>query len=82
MGDDLPDLPVLAAAGLAACPADAVEEVHAACHYVTQAVGGHGAVREVIELILKHQGLWEPLLEPLRTPATADIAEPTSESFS
>jgi 3-deoxy-D-manno-octulosonate 8-phosphate phosphatase (KDO 8-P phosphatase) len=59
MGDDLPDLPVLCAAGLAACPADAVEEVREAAHYVTRAPGGRGAVREVIQLILKSQGAWD-----------------------
>ena len=82
MGDDLPDLPVLAAAGLAACPADAALEVRAICHHVTRASGGRGAVREVIELILKHQGLWEPLVAPLRIPATADAGEPTAEELS
>jgi 3-deoxy-D-manno-octulosonate 8-phosphate phosphatase (KDO 8-P phosphatase) len=63
MGDDLPDLPVLRVAGLAACPADAADEVRAACHHVTRSPGGRGAVREVIEMILKHQGLWDSLLE-------------------
>jgi 3-deoxy-D-manno-octulosonate 8-phosphate phosphatase (KDO 8-P phosphatase) len=58
IGDDLPDLPVLGAVGLAACPADAVEEVRRAAHLVTQAPGGHGAVREVVEIILKSQGKW------------------------
>jgi len=62
MGDDLPDLPVLRAAGLAACPADAVAEVRQASHFITQAPGGRGAVRELVEAILKHQGAWEPLL--------------------
>lgn len=71
VGDDLPDLPVLASAGLAACPADASEEVRAACHLVTGAPGGRGAVREVIELLMKHQGLWDPLVAGLRVPAVA-----------
>jgi 3-deoxy-D-manno-octulosonate 8-phosphate phosphatase (KDO 8-P phosphatase) len=64
IGDDLPDLPVLRAVGLAACPADAVGEVRAAAHLVTLAPGGRGAVREVIEVILKSQGKWESLVEP------------------
>ncbi len=59
MGDDLPDLPVLRAAGLAACPGDAVEEVREAVHYVARAPGGRGAIREVVELILKSQGAWD-----------------------
>ena len=59
VGDDLPDLPVLRAAGLALVVADAAPEVRAAAHYVTVAHGGRGAVREAIELILKHQGHWD-----------------------
>jgi 3-deoxy-D-manno-octulosonate 8-phosphate phosphatase (KDO 8-P phosphatase) len=67
IGDDLPDLPVLNVAGLAACPADAVSEVRASAHFVTQTPGGRGAVREVIETILKHQGVWEQLMTHYRT---------------
>jgi 3-deoxy-D-manno-octulosonate 8-phosphate phosphatase (KDO 8-P phosphatase) len=62
IGDDIYDLPVLRRAGLAACPADAVAEVKKASHYVCQAKGGHGAVREVAELILKAQGKWEKII--------------------
>jgi 3-deoxy-D-manno-octulosonate 8-phosphate phosphatase (KDO 8-P phosphatase) len=62
IGDDLPDLPVLRAVGLAACPADAVAEVQAAAHLVTRSVGGHGAVREVVEVVLKSQGKWDVLV--------------------
>ena len=68
MGDDLPDLPVLADAGLAACPADAAAEVRASVHLVTHAPGGRGAVREIVEILLKHQGAWEPLVARLRAP--------------
>jgi 3-deoxy-D-manno-octulosonate 8-phosphate phosphatase (KDO 8-P phosphatase) len=64
IGDDLPDLPVLRAVGLAACPADAVAEVRDAAHLVTRAPGGRGAVREIIEIILKSQGKWDSPLEP------------------
>jgi len=56
MGDDTPDLPALALAGLPACPADAAAEVVAACGYVANAPGGRGAVREVVDLILGHRG--------------------------
>jgi 3-deoxy-D-manno-octulosonate 8-phosphate phosphatase (KDO 8-P phosphatase) len=62
LGDDLPDLPVLGAVGLAACPADAVPEVQKAAHLVTHAPGGRGAVREVVEIILKAQGRWHSLV--------------------
>jgi 3-deoxy-D-manno-octulosonate 8-phosphate phosphatase (KDO 8-P phosphatase) len=62
MGDDLPDVPVLRVAGLAACPADAVEEVRSVAHIVTKARGGQGAVRELIERLLKRQGLWDGAL--------------------
>jgi 3-deoxy-D-manno-octulosonate 8-phosphate phosphatase (KDO 8-P phosphatase) len=62
MGDDLPDLPVLRDVGLAACPADAAAEVRDAVHLVTGAPGGHGAVREVVEVILKSQGRWSSLI--------------------
>ena len=58
VGDDLPDLPMLARAGFAACPADAAPEVMAACDLVCGSVGGHGAVREVAEVLLKAQRRW------------------------
>ncbi|MGH9714713.1 MAG: KdsC family phosphatase [Candidatus Acidiferrales bacterium] len=59
VGDDLPDLPLLGRAGLAVAVADAVVEVKRAAHYITTVPGGHGAVREVVELILKAQGKWK-----------------------
>ena len=62
MGDDLADLPVLRVVGLAACPADAVAEVKDAAHLITRAPGGRGAVREVVEVILKSQGRWSELI--------------------
>lgn len=52
VGDDEPDLPMLAAAGFSVAPHDAVAAVRRAVHYVTKADGGRGAVREVIEMIL------------------------------
>ncbi len=63
VGDDLADLPALSAVGLAACPADAVAEVKDAADLITQAPGGRGAIREVVELILKSQGTWSGLIE-------------------
>ncbi|MGH9373427.1 MAG: KdsC family phosphatase [Vicinamibacterales bacterium] len=62
MGDDLLDLPVLARAGLSAAPADAAAEVQQAVHWVSSAAGGRGAVRELIELVLRAQGRWDTVL--------------------
>ncbi len=62
MGDDLPDLPALAGAGLAACPADACPEVRARCHLVCAAPSGNGAVRELIQLLLTARGRWDELV--------------------
>lgn len=58
MGDDLVDLPVLKRVGLSVAPPEAIDEVKISCHYVTKKSGGKGAVRELIEIILKSQGLW------------------------
>jgi 3-deoxy-D-manno-octulosonate 8-phosphate phosphatase (KDO 8-P phosphatase) len=62
MGDDILDLPVLSRAGLAAAPADAADDVRQRVHWVTRARGGDGAARELIELILRAQEKWEPLV--------------------
>jgi 3-deoxy-D-manno-octulosonate 8-phosphate phosphatase (KDO 8-P phosphatase) len=62
MGDDVLDLPIMARAGLCACPADGVEEVRSRVDYVSRAVGGDGAAREFVELVLKAQGRWERLI--------------------
>src|SRR3984893_726382 len=56
IGDDLPDLPILQRVGLAVAVANAVYEVKRAAHYITTVPGGQGAVRELVELILKAQG--------------------------
>jgi len=53
MGDDLPDLPVLAQVGFAAAVADAAREVRRAAHWVAPAQGGHGAVRALAEYVLR-----------------------------
>ena len=63
IGDDLNDIPLMQRAELAVAVADAVGEARSIAHYVTQARGGHGAVREVVELILKSQGRWSDLIE-------------------
>ncbi|AIM35885.1 3-deoxy-D-manno-octulosonate 8-phosphate phosphatase [Sphingobacterium sp. ML3W] len=59
MGDDMPDLPCMQFAGLATCPSDAIEEVKKVCHYISPVAGGFGAVRDVMEKVLKIQGRWE-----------------------
>jgi len=63
VGDDLPDLPVMRAVGLAVAVADATNEVLSAADYVTAARGGQGAIREVVELVLKAQGRWAGILK-------------------
>ena len=62
MGDDLIDLPVLARAGVAAAPADAAQEVRDRVAWVATAPGGRGAVRELIEMILRAQQRWDAIL--------------------
>jgi 3-deoxy-D-manno-octulosonate 8-phosphate phosphatase (KDO 8-P phosphatase) len=63
IGDDLNDIPIMQRAELAVAVADAAVETLSVAHYVTQARGGQGAVREVIELILKSQGRWSDLID-------------------
>lgn len=62
LADDITDLPILRNCGLAVAVADACPEVLGAAHYVTRAPGGRGAVREVIELILRQQGYWDKVM--------------------
>ena len=63
VGDDLADLKLLRRVGLPIAVANAVAEVKAAAAFVTGAAGGHGAVREVVEALLKARGQWSDLLE-------------------
>ncbi len=63
IGDDMPDVPLLRHAGLGTAVADAVQEVKEAADIVTNKKGGRGAVRELIEFILKTQGRWTSVLE-------------------
>jgi len=58
VGDDLPDLDLFGEAGVSVAVADAAQEVLSAATFVTRNRGGHGAVREVCEWILKAQGKW------------------------
>ena len=61
--DDLPDLAVLKSVGLGVAVPNAVAEIKRQAHYVTKKAGGHGAVREVVELILKAQGKWQKCIK-------------------
>jgi len=63
MGDDLTDIVIMHRVGLAIATANARPEVKREAHYVTEARGGDGAVREVIELLLKAQGRWDEILQ-------------------
>ena len=63
IGDDLTDVVVMHRVGLAVAVANARPEVKREAHYVTEATGGNGAVREVIELILEASGFWAEILE-------------------
>jgi len=62
IGDDLNDIPLMLQSGLGVAVADAAPETREHAHYITSAAGGFGAVREVIELILKAQGRWDELI--------------------
>lgn len=63
IGDDLNDVPLMHRSEFAIAVADAADEARAAAHYVTQARGGVGAVREVAEFVLKSQGRWSELID-------------------
>jgi 3-deoxy-D-manno-octulosonate 8-phosphate phosphatase (KDO 8-P phosphatase) len=63
IGDDLGDIGVMRLVGFAAAVADAAADTKKAAHYITRLPGGAGAVREVIEVILKAQGRWDELVE-------------------
>lgn len=65
MGDDILDLGVLKRAGFSAVPADGVADAKALAHYICQASGGRGAVREVVDLILVAQGHWPRIVTRL-----------------
>ncbi|AGU52556.1 putative 3-deoxy-D-manno-octulosonate 8-phosphate phosphatase, YrbI family [Variovorax paradoxus B4] len=68
IGDDWPDLPVLARVGFAAAPANAHVEVRDAVNYVTRARGGEGAAREFCDLLLTAGGHYQRLLDAARGP--------------
>src|SRR5258708_213526 len=63
VGDDIVDLGPLKRAGFSVAVADGVAEAKAAADFVSRVGGGRGAVREVVEMILKAQGIWEPFVK-------------------
>jgi len=63
IGDDVGDIPVMSRVELAFAVADAAVETKQAAHFITEQKGGHGAVREVTDLILKAQGHWDELMK-------------------
>lgn len=65
IGDDLNDLSSMKLVGFSACPADACEEVRRCAHYVSPLNGGCGAVREIIEYVLKQSGEWERIIQKI-----------------
>ena len=68
VGDDLIDLPVMLQVGFTGAPADASPEVRRIASVVSGLPGGHGAVREVLEFLLKAQGKWQALLQDFYEP--------------
>jgi len=58
VGDDLSDLPVMRIVGLPIAVADAVEELLPAARYITAKIGGQGAIREVVERVMRAKGIW------------------------
>ena len=66
VGDDLPDLPILSRCGYPVAVQDAVPEVREVAAFVTGATGGHGAVREVVEHLLRSRGAWTEVVDSYR----------------
>ena len=75
MGDDYTDVVVMHRVGLAVATANAKPEVKAEAHWVTPNVGGRGAVRDVVELLLRAQGRWDGHLAALRDRAAREVAD-------
>ncbi len=63
VGDDLTDIPLLNQVGLAVSVADGVDEVQAAAHFTTKKKGGFGAIRELIESVLRSQKRWDEIVQ-------------------
>ena len=74
VADDVIDLPVFVQVGFRAAVGDAVAEVIERAHFVANNFGGRGAVREVVEFILKAKGFWQGIIERYTTPEFNDKA--------
>jgi 3-deoxy-D-manno-octulosonate 8-phosphate phosphatase (KDO 8-P phosphatase) len=79
IGDDLNDLPAFAAAGTRVAVADAVAEVQDAADWVTEARGGAGAVREVVERVLRAQGRWDEAMAAFLARLEAEQDRPPAQ---
>lgn len=75
IGDDLNDLAVITQVGFPCAPANAVPEVKERVCYVAAHQGGNGAVREIVELILKAQGKWNSIIEAYSNPGTVETRQ-------
>ena len=65
LGDDLNDFAGMKKAGFAACPADACDEIKGICDYVSEVSGGNGAVRDIIEKLLRERDEWQQIIEQI-----------------
>ncbi len=75
VGDDLNDLAVMSRVGLACAVANATADVKQRAHFITSREGGRGAVREVIELILRSQGKWEKVVQEYLVPGMKEVRQ-------
>lgn len=63
IGDDINDIEIMKKVGYTACPVDAVDEIRKISNIISSKCGGNGAVREIIEIVLKKQNKWESIIE-------------------
>jgi len=80
VGDDLPDLPVILGCGVGFAVADACAEVRAAADHVTTTPGGRGAVREIVEMMLKARGTWDEIVRRYASTRPAAGKDASTES--
>jgi len=66
IGDDINDMGCVKMCGFKACPADAAVEIIRMCDYVAAKNGGEGAVREILEVILKSNGIWDRIIDSFK----------------
>lgn len=63
IGDDLPDLGAMMRAGISAAPSDAAAEVRSAAKWQLETAGGQGAIRELVERLLRERGVWDQIIQ-------------------